>query len=361
MLQIDTQKADSGSVSFCRDFLAAEPKDRFIFGINPYALEIAQLVDIAGFIDDFTTDVTCQGKPIIRSNEIPGGGLVVSSLLGRPLTAERNLSKLGIRHLDYFAFYTFSGLIDHPVRFWGDGKQDIEENLEEYRQLYSKLSDATSKDIFQRIVNLRFTSNLKYLEGFSDRQKQQYFEPFFLLNKQDEVFIDIGGFDGETSLEFIRRCPEYKSIYYVEPDQSNMEISKSVLHSYPNINFLQYGASNRQGTASFSSNGSVSSLEEGGSQNIQLNTIDNLIKAPATFMKMDIEGEEISAIEGAIKTITNNHPILAISVYHHSSDLRTIPRLISKIRDDYHIYLRHYTEGVVETVMYFVPHNRKSI
>jgi len=361
MLQLDTQKADLDSVSFCSDFLAVKPTDRFIFGINPYALEIAQLVDIAAFIDDFTTEVECQGKPIIRSNEIPADGMVVSSLLGKPLTAKNSLSKLGVRHIDYFAFHTYSGLIDHPVLFWGDGKQDIEENFGEYSQLYSKLSDTTSKNIFQRIVNFRFTSNLKYMEGFSDRQKQQYFEPFFKLNKQDEVFIDIGGFDGETSIEFIRHCPDYKSIYYLEPDQRNMEHSKSVLSHYPNVNFLQYGASNRQGRASFSSNGSVSSIKEGGLQEVQLNTIDNLIKSPVTFIKIDIEGAEIAAIEGAIETITKNHPILAISVYHQTSDLRTIPNLISTIRDDYNIYLRHYTEGVVETIMYFIPQNRNSI
>ncbi len=345
---------------FCNDFIDAKPNDRFIFGINTYAKEIAQKIDVAGFVDDFTSDRIYLGKPIYKSHEIPRNGLVVSSLLGRPLTARKNLTKLGVRHLDYFAFHTYSGLIEHPVRFWGDGKKDIEENLESYIQLSDRLADDISKDIFRRIVNFRFTSNLDYMDGFTDRQKEQYFEPFFNLNRENEIFVDVGGFNGETSLEFIRKCPEYQSIYFFEPDNKNMEISRSALYGYPNINFFQYGASNRTGTASFSSNGSTSSIKDKGDLVVHLETIDNLIKSPITFMKMDIEGAEAQAIEGAIETITENHPILAISVYHHTSDLRVIPMQISQIWEDYNIYLRHYTEGVVETVMYFVPNNRKS-
>jgi hypothetical protein len=42
-------------------------------------------------------------------------------------------------------------------------------------------------------------------------------------------------------------------------------------------------------------------------------------------------------------------------VYHQASDLWRIPQEIFSIRDDYTIYLRHYTEGVTETVMFFMP------
>ncbi len=360
MLLLDKYRENHSSKLFCQDFLDAKSKDRYIFGINKYANEIAQSIDVAGFIDDFTSNVVHQGKPVIKSNEIPDNCLVVSSLLGRPLTAKKVLTELGVRHLDYFAFYTYSGLIKHPVPFWGDGKKDIDENKEKYLHLYSCLKDGTSKDTLKKIINFRATSDLDYLDGFYDRQKEQYFEPFFKLYKENEVFVDVGGFDGETSLEFIRRCPKYNSIHYFEPDHNNMERSKSALNKHPNINFLQYGASNKCGIARFLSDGSVSSIDSEGTQEVKLDTIDNLVQGPVTFIKMDIEGAEISAIDGAAETITKNHPILAISVYHHASDLWKIPMQIKKFCDNYNIYLRHYTEGVVETVMYFVPDNRMS-
>ena len=70
---------------------------------------------------------------------------------------------------------------------------------------------------------------------------------------------------------------------------------------------------------------------------------------------MDIEGAESFAIEGAKETILKCHPKLALSVYHKKDDFWKIPEQIFNIRKDYDIYLRHYTEGTDETVMYFIP------
>ena len=70
---------------------------------------------------------------------------------------------------------------------------------------------------------------------------------------------------------------------------------------------------------------------------------------------MDIEGGELKALQGAKKLIAQFKPRLAISVYHRFSDFWVIPKEILSLSVDYKIYLRHYTEGVDETVMFFVP------
>ena len=70
---------------------------------------------------------------------------------------------------------------------------------------------------------------------------------------------------------------------------------------------------------------------------------------------MDIEGSEQEALLGAKETILSSHPTLAISVYHKPEDLRKITTIVLGIRSDYKLYLRHYTEGTDETVMFFVP------
>jgi hypothetical protein len=61
------------------------------------------------------------------------------------------------------------------------------------------------------------------------------------------------------------------------------------------------------------------------------------------------------AIEGMKNHILNDYPKMAISVYHKVNDLWKIPEQILAIRDDYNIYIRHYTEGTDETVMFFMP------
>ena len=70
---------------------------------------------------------------------------------------------------------------------------------------------------------------------------------------------------------------------------------------------------------------------------------------------MDIEGGELSALTGAERIIDKHHPTLAVCVYHHGEHYRTIPERVLSYRSDYRLYLRHYTEGVTETVTYFVP------
>ena len=70
---------------------------------------------------------------------------------------------------------------------------------------------------------------------------------------------------------------------------------------------------------------------------------------------MDLEGWENKALLGAKNHILQDHPKLAIAVYHSASDFWSIPQLVLGIRNDYDVYLRHYTQGWVESIMYFIP------
>ena len=73
------------------------------------------------------------------------------------------------------------------------------------------------------------------------------------------------------------------------------------------------------------------------------------------ILKMDIESAERIALEGARNTILNFHPKMAICVYHQFDDFYQIPKLILNIRKDYKIYFRHYSSGIMESVMFFIP------
>ena len=77
-----------------------------------------------------------------------------------------------------------------------------------------------------------------------------------------------------------------------------------------------------------------------------------------SFIKMDIEGAEGAALEGARRLIARHRPILAICLYHRQSDLWRIPLLIESICPGYRHYLRaHETDGW-QTVGYAVPPER---
>ena len=182
---------------------------------------------------------------------------------------------------------------------------------------------------------------------------------FLELKPKDEIFVDVGCFDGFTTIEFIKRCPDYKAIHVFEPDPMNMSIIKDRLKEFSRINYHDYALSNETQTLKFKSNGSSSCLSSDGEIEIKCIRLDDVLQTPFSFLKMDIEGAEAIAIEGAKQSIINHHPRLAISVYHRFDDLWRIPQQVLSYRDDYQVFIRHYTEGVTETVMFFVPKNHK--
>lgn len=82
-------------------------------------------------------------------------------------------------------------------------------------------------------------------------------------------------------------------------------------------------------------------------------SIDEMLEGEkCTFIKMDIEGAEMEALQGAQKSISKYYPKLAISIYHKDDDLWKIPYYIKKTWPEYKLYIRHYTYVTTETVLY---------
>lgn len=353
-LQTYPREIDEEAQNFCTEFLnSGLPK--YIFGRNEYSASIAHAMDVDGFIDDFTNETEYVGKPVIRSGRVPKDALVVSVVIGRPFVAEKNLREHGIRFLDYFAFQRYAQLSIAPVKFWESFRRDFLDHQSHYQRIYSLLSDEESKQVLTKIINFRLSQNLDFMRGFTDAQHRQYFEDFLALKPESEIFVDVGCFDGYTSLEFIRRCPHYGAIHVFEPEPDNMAVVKQKLGGHERIHYHPYGLSNRAQTLRFQTHGSSSRISDQGDIEIQVARLDDLLHEPFTFLKMDIEGGEMDALEGAQHAIKAHHPRLAISVYHRFDDLWRIPQRILSYRNDYQIFLRHYTEGVDETVMFFIP------
>jgi len=73
------------------------------------------------------------------------------------------------------------------------------------------------------------------------------------------------------------------------------------------------------------------------------------------FVKMDIEGAEINALQGAAGTIKKFRPKLAISIYHDLDGFTKIPLFLESLGAGYDFYLSHYTIHLEETILYGVP------
>ena len=61
-----------------------------------------------------------------------------------------------------------------------------------------------------------------------------------------------------------------------------------------------------------------------------------------TYIKMDVEGAEKEAINGAEKTLENHQPKLNLALYHRSGDIFSIPLQIAKINPAYKFHIRRH-------------------
>jgi FkbM family methyltransferase len=339
----------------CAEFIETPASKRFIFGRNLYTDAVISVLPVAGIVDDFTDQTEVDGTPIVRMKDLPTDAFVLAVSGGRPLTVRRLLAEQGIRQIDYFTFLKWSGL-KLPEAVFNEGfNEKFEANRTDVEKLFDLLADDLSRETLIKLVGFRASYDIDWLEGFSERQTEQYFEDFLDVRRGEPVFLDVGGFDGFTAGEFIRRSPDFHSVYVFEPDPTNFDTCSKYLAEHRDVTILPYGASNENKTLRFSTNGSTSHFSDKGELELEVRRIDDIIQVAPTFIKMDIEGAELSALEGARETISKHRPALAICVYHRPSDLWEIPRLVQSISSGYKLYLRHYTECIYETVLYFIP------
>jgi FkbM family methyltransferase len=215
------------------------------------------------------------------------------------------------------------------------------------------MADHESRQVLREVLSFRITGRCEFTARHEVRLNEQYFEPFLACH--DEVFVDAGGFDGDTAEEFCRRYPDYRRIYLVEPSPTNLARARTRLAGVRDIQYCNVAVSDVSGQMLFDAEaGSASSFHSAGGARVTVSTIDDLIEEPVTFIKMDLEGWELRALHGSVRHLRDDRPKLAIAVYHAANDFLDIARIARAIHPDYRIFLRHYTQGWSETVMYFV-------
>ncbi len=326
---------------------------KFILGINKLGKAVQEYVRVEGVIDDFTRVQSSRKKDVYSIEEVPKEAIILSVATGSPLEVKKYLDDNGYIHLNYLSLFRYSWLDLVEPPFMLDFRQDFLENEAQYQKTYDLLADEKSKEVFEKVINFKMSFDLKFMEGFTNNHEEQYFDKEILPELKNIRFVDGGGYVGDTVKEVIKNYPDFEKIYCIEPNDLHLKIAKRDFGDNENIEFVNCGLGAKKESNTTEQKDQNNCDHHYQAQNID--TIDNLINEPVDYIKLDIEGAEQDALDGAKETIKKYHPVLAVCVYHKAQDWYKVPQRILEIRDDYNIYLRHYMEGIYETVMYFIP------
>lgn len=185
---------------------------------------------------------------------------------------------------------------------------------------------------------------------------KQYFDVFAPV--ENEIFVDAGAYDGGTTLQFAEWTNhQYEKAYVMEPLGDMCESIKKRIEGnhLQNISVLEKAAWNKEEVLYFKENSSGSRISQDGTFAVRGADIDSIAGDDAvTFIKMDIEGSELKALEGARETILKNRPRLAVCIYHKPEDILEIPLYLLELVPEYKFYIRHYCSNMFETVLYAV-------
>lgn len=237
-----------------------------------------------------------------------------------------------------------------------DYAADVFKNKQEYCELYNLLSDEISKKTLLDVLAYKVTFDRGYLDLNMRPTQDQYLDSKIMKFTDREVVVDCGGYIGDNALTFFKYAKSASKYYLLEPDCNNLEHAKRILaeEPYNNIEYCLLATGSENKTVCFSSNGAGGNINNVGEIEIQMIKLDDFVKEPISFIKMDIEGCEIDTLTGAFNQIKQNKPKLAICAYHKPDDLWKITKKVLSTRNDYKVFLRLYLSTFCETVLYFV-------
>jgi FkbM family methyltransferase len=178
-----------------------------------------------------------------------------------------------------------------------------------------------------------------------------------------DVVIDGGACWGDTAVAFAHHAGPSGRVLAFEFDPANVAACRSNLEGNPavadRVEIVEHALWNVGGEhLGYEPDGYGTTVALGSSTTAHTTTatIDQVVAERrldrVDFVKLDIEGAELNALEGAADTLRRFRPRLAIAAYHRNDDLTRIPELLRRLGLGYRFHLDHYTTHHGETVLY---------
>ncbi len=193
---------------------------------------------------------------------------------------------------------------------------------------------------------------------------EQYAQPQHGIRvRQGDVVLDCGGCWGDTALYFAHLAGKTGRVLSFEFMEENLDIFRKNLVLNPTladrIEIVEQPLWSRSDIKmNFSQSGPASCVTESGHPDGTHNSISiddavaNRRIERVDFIKMDIEGAEFEALQGARETIIRHRPDLALCVYHSIKDFTRLAEYVDALELGYRFHFGHFTIHQEESVLF---------
>ena len=273
---------------------------------------------------------------------------------------EKVLESLNIKDYMIFNSAAFKGCI------YTEDEKRKNENL--FEKVKGILHHKRDRELFDLIIDQRSIKSRRrtdFLRHVMPVEKQ-YLD--FINTNCIKTIIEGGVSNGQNTYDFSKFPGKDLHIYGFEPSLDALKNGRyyPLLKNNRNIQMFPLALWKYKTTLRLFDDGTRSKIIEtmqeekaGNIQNVDAVSIDEFVDEKkiqkVDFIKMDIEGSEMEALNGAIKTLSAHRPQLAISIYHGKKHLYEIPLFLDSVLENYIYKLGHYHPHYVETILYAIP------
>lgn len=321
-------------------------------------------VEIKGILDDNPNKTeNIYGIPLFSSSTdkinktIKDNDIIVISILNPLVDISKiikNLQKDGWKNILEFGewvelYYKQSGNVAAPLtaKSWVDKTNEL-------LAVKNLLADEQSKQVLECFINFVKEGKNKFLPI----EPCPYFPKNLKKWSSPLHFIDCGAFTGDTLLEIEKEGYEIGSAQAFEPDIPNYNEMVINCKIIKNAVFWPCGVGDKNASLRFQTQNNMGSfVDPNGNSVIQCVRLDDCLpNYMPNLIKMDIEGYELNALQGAESILKKHLPGLAISVYHLADDIWQIPLYLSTIYNNKaKFYLRNHSRTIADTILYVIP------